>query len=83
MFGHILRSNENTPAQLALLFAVESSGLFEGRLGRPRMNLFSVLLNDLKDRSLSMQNFEELNEIRDIAKCNRCWANLYGNRLQN
>jgi len=83
MFGHILRSNENTPAQLALLFAVESSELFVGRLGRPRMNLFAVLVDDLKDRSLSMQNFEELNEIRDIAKCNRCWANLYGNRLQN
>ena len=78
-----LLSNVNTPAQSAVFFAVESSELSVGRLGRPRMNIFSVLVNDLKDRSRSMQNFEELNEIRDIAKCNRCWANLYGNRLQN
>ena len=59
MFGHILRSNENTPAQLALLFAVESSELFVGRLGRPRMNIFSDLANDIMDRSLSVQNFKE------------------------
>jgi len=75
-----LLSNVNTPAQSAVFFAVESSELSVGRLGRPRMNIFSVLVNDLKDRSLSMQNFEELNEklIRDTAKCNRFWANLYG-----
>ena len=83
MFGHILRSNENTPAQLALLFAVESDELFKGRLGRPRMNLFSVLGNDLSERSLSMRNFDELNEIRDIAACRRCWSNIFGYRLQN
>ena len=52
MFGHILRSDENTPAQLALLFAVNANTLFEGRLGRPRMNLFSVLVNDLNVRNL-------------------------------
>ena len=84
MFGHILRCNENTPAQLSLLFAVESNDneLFEGRWGRPRMNLFSVLVNDLGKRNLSMDNLDELNEIRDIAKCNRCWTNLYRYRLQ-
>lgn len=81
MFGHILRSNENTPAQLALTFAIESNNIFVGRLGRPRMNLFSVLVNDLKYRNLSMNNFEELNEIKDIAKCNKCWSNLYEYRL--
>ena len=82
MFGHILRSKENSPAQLALLFAIESEEYFVGRLGRPRMNLFSVLCNDLKERNLSMSNFDELNEIKDIAECNKCWSNLYGYRLQ-
>ena len=40
MFGHFLRSMENTPAQTALSFAIESDNLFIGRLGIPRMNLF-------------------------------------------
>ena len=83
MFGHILRSDENTPAQLALSFAVDSNESLIGRLGRPRMNIFSVLVNDLKERNLCMNNLSELNEIKDIAKCNKCWANLYGYRLQN
>ena len=81
MFGHILRSQENTPAQIALSFAIESNYLFKGRLGRPRMNLFTVLKNDLKSRNLSIGNFQELNEIKDIAKCNKCWDNLYRYRL--
>ena len=83
MFGHILRSSENTPAQLALLFAIESNELFVGRLGRPRKNLFTLLVNDLRARNMSMMNFDELNEIKDMAYCNKCWANLYGYRLQN
>ena len=82
MFGHILRSSENTPAQLALLFAVESDNMFVGRLGRPRMNLFSVLKRDLNDRNLSINDVHELNEVKDIAKCQKCWSNLYGHRLQ-
>ena len=65
MFGHILRSQENTPVQVALSFAVESDELFTGRLGRPRMNLLSVLRNDLSERNLSIDNFHELNEIKD------------------
>ena len=84
MFGHILRSCENTPAQLALSFAIESEEELKGRLGRPRLNLFSLLVNDLKMRNLSMNDFDELNEIKDIAKCKKCWNHLFlGNRLQN
>ena len=81
MFGHILRLDENTPAQLALLFAIEAEEKLTGRWGRPRMNLFSVLIKDLQARNLSMKNFDEYNEIRDIAACKRCWLNLYGHRL--
>ena len=77
MFGHILRSMENTPAQTALSFAIESDNLFTGRLGRPRMNLLSVLRSDLSNRNLSIDNLHELNEIKDIAACNRCWENLF------
>ncbi len=77
MFGHILRSQENSPAQLALSFAVETDDLFYGRRGRPHMNLFSVLQNDLKKRGLNIGNLNELNDIKDIAACNKCWDHFY------
>jgi hypothetical protein len=60
---------ENTPAQTALSFAVESDNLFIGRFGRPRMNLLSVLRSDFSIRNLS--------KITDIAARNRCWENLF------
>ena len=64
MFGHILRCSENTPAQLALFFAVESeeNELFRGRWGRPRLNLFNVLVSDLGKRNLSIDSVDELYE---------------------
>jgi hypothetical protein len=34
------------------------------------------LRNDLIERNLSFNNFTELNEIRDIARCRTCWRNL-------
>ena len=79
MLGHVLRSDENTAAHQALSFAVEceSNEVFTGRVGRPRCNLFSLLRNDLADRNLSFNNFNELNEIRDIARCRNCWRNLF------
>jgi hypothetical protein len=78
MLGHILRSDENTAAHQALSFAIEceSNDIFMGRVGRPRCNLFSILRNDLIERNLSFNNFTELNEIRDIARCRTCWRNL-------
>ena len=37
---------ENTPAKMALSFAVESDDMLNSRLGRPRMNLLPVLRRD-------------------------------------
>jgi hypothetical protein len=77
MFGHILRSLENTPAQVALTFAIESDKLFTGRLGRPRINLLSVFRSELIRRNLHIDDLHELNKIKDLATCNRCWENLF------
>ena len=77
MFGHILRSMDNTPAQMDLSFAIESENLYKGRFGRPRMNLLSVLKRDLSSRNLHIDNLCELNDIKDLAACNRCWENLF------
>ena len=62
VFGHILRSDECTPASLALIFAVESMNSIKGRLGRHRINLFKLLKNDLKERNIDI----DLNCVNDI-----------------
>ena len=80
MFGHILRD----VVKIYLFFAMESeeNKLINGIWGRPRLNLFNALVSDLGKRSLSIDTVDELNDIRDIAECKRCWSNLYGYRLQ-
>ena len=75
---------DNTPAQMDLSFAIESENLYKGRFGRPRMNLLSVLKRDLSSRNLHIENLCELNDIKDLAACNRCWENLFhGYSLQH
>ena len=76
MFGHILRSNDTTPAILSLKFALTSNEMLIGRLGRPQNNLYSLLCNDLAKRNLEMHDLESLNEVRDIARCRKCWQIL-------
>ena len=79
MCGHILRSDENTPRSTCpvLYCATETNDMFPGRLGRPSMDLFSVLLKDLNERNLVLENRHDLNEIKDIAMCRKCWKNQY------
>ena len=74
------RSDENTPPpppQLALSYSTETNDILLGRLGRPSMNLFSVLVKDLDERNLVSENRHDLNEIQDIAMCRKCWKNRF------
>ena len=90
MLGHILRSPENSPAALALHFAVVGSSNLKGRRGRHRMNLLSVIQNDIKripiDRTsndtsrhnkLTLKSIEDINILRNIAYQRREWENLF------
>ena len=79
MFGHVLRSSDTTPAMLSLKFAIQSNDNFAGRLGRPQNNLFNLIIGDLEKRNLFVNNLDDLNDIRDIASCRKCWRLLYGN----
>jgi len=76
MFGHILRSDDNTPANISLVFAITMNNNVKGRLGSPRLSLLSLLMKDLNDRNLNMDTLEGLNEVKDIARCRQCWRNL-------
>ena len=73
MLGHVLRSDENTAAHQSLSFAIEADSHFSCCVGRPRCNLFNLLRKHLSDRNLSFNNFDELNEVRDIAMNRKCW----------
>ena len=69
ILGHILRSDENTAAQLALTFAVEADKRLIGRIGRPKSIFFTLVKNDLDQRNLRTNSIAELNDVRDIARC--------------
>ena len=56
MFGHILRSPENTPAQIALSYAVEGATAHKSRRGRHQINLFNILKVDLDKRDLKLND---------------------------
>ena len=77
MLGHILRSDENTAAQLALTFSAEADKHLTGRIGRPRSNLSTLIKNDLNQRNLKINSIAELNDVTDIATCRERWKNLF------
>ena len=90
MFGHILRSPENSPAALSLYFAVVGSADLRGRRGRHQTNLLTILRNDINripvDRNsenvnrhnkLTLKNLDDIRILNNIA-CNRKeWNNLF------
>ena len=63
--GHVLCSDENTAAQQALAYAVETLNCV-GRRGAPHANLFTLLTllkEDLEFRHFNFSNFEEFNSL--------------------
>ena len=77
LFGHILRMDDNCPASLALRYAVSSSEHLRGRRGRPRSNLFSTLINDLREHSIELSNIDDLLELKSIASDRVIWRNMF------
>ena len=77
MFGHILRSDDNTPAYVSLVFAISNPFNSKGRQGRPRLNLFNLLRDDLKERKLDFNTMEDLLVVRERAKCRSGWRKLF------
>ena len=71
MFGHVLRSDESTPAFSSLKFALTNN--LKSRKGRHQSNIFNLLLIDLKSRDLSLKNADDLFELRAIAFNRVAW----------
>ena len=77
MLGHILRSDCNSPPQLALSFAVECMLSMKGRVGRHESNISKTILCDLNKRNINSCNLDDLTELRHIASNRILWRNLY------
>ena len=77
MLGHILRSDCNSPPQLALSFAVDSMINMRGRVGRHQSNILKTIFCDLNKRSINLRNLDDLTELRHIASNRNLWRNLY------
>ena len=79
MLVHILRSPENTPAQLALSYTITGGTEHKSRRGRHQINLFNVIQKDLDVRNLSMNDMSELIELRIFAKNRKIWKDCFDN----
>ena len=77
MFGHILRSDCNSPPQLALSFAVDSMSNMRGRIGRHQCNIFKTILDDLNKRNIYLNNSDDLTDLRHLASNRQLWRNLF------
>ena len=90
LFGHILRSPENTPAALALSYAVSGTKDLRGRRGRHKTNLLSIIRKDISripvDRScsnphlhykLQLKNQTDIDKLRELAHDRKLWKRLY------
>ena len=82
MLGHVLRSDDLNPSQLAMYFAVDSNNFLKGRIGRHQANLLSIIKKDLRLRDLNMNNIIDLNELRMLAHNRTLWREL-GKQTQN
>lgn len=77
MLGHILRSDCNSPAQLALSFAVDSMCNMRGRVGRHQTSIFKTILCDLNKRKLKLYNTDDLTELRHLASNRVLWRSMF------
>ena len=76
MIGHVLRSEDNSPAVLALDFAIRSDETMNGRLGRHQTNLLSVIRKDLKSRNISLKTLSDFQNIREVARDRKLWRKM-------
>ena len=68
---HRLRVVEDSPAILSILFAInaETDIIFQGRHGRPSLNLLDLIRNDLKRKNIShsLRSISDFEDLRAIA----------------
>ena len=76
LLGHILRSADDSPAALALKFAV-TTNCYKGPVGAHRKNLFKIIVNDLTRRGLKLNSLNDLNKLKILADDRVAWRNKF------
>ena len=56
--------DENSPAYASLVFVLENFRKFEARRSRPRMNLLSMLQNELKSYDIKLETIKDIYDIQ-------------------
>ena len=64
--GHVLRMDENTPAFLSLRYAIAAGDIYTGRLGRPRINLYNFVKEDLKSRNIPLETISDRSRWKNL-----------------
>ena len=77
LLGHILRMDDNCAAILALRYAITSSEFLRGRRGRPRCNLFSTIVNDLKEHKCDLRSAGDFNVLKLLAQNRNVWRGMF------
>ena len=77
LLGHILRMDDNCAASLSLRYAVTSSEFLRGRRGRPRCNLFTTIVNDLKEHDLHLKTIHDLHKLKVLANDRNLWRGMF------
>ena len=78
MLGHILSSDERSPAQVALCFVIQQCEENVGRLGCHRRNLLHHLRVDLKKRlNILLETYDDVIHLRELVSHRKYWSNIY------
>ena len=76
LLGRILRSADDSPAALALKFAV-TTNWYKGCVGAHCKNLFKIIVNDLTRRGLKLNSLNDLNKLKILADDRVAWRNKF------
>ena len=77
LLGHIMRSDNRTPAYQAFRFAALGSKDIKGRKGRHRTNLFDLILKHLTGKNISLKTENDMNILVDLALDHKGWKELF------
>ena len=82
MLGHVLRSDNSTPAYQSFYFAVFGCCIYKGRLGRHRTNLYDIIVKkDLFKRNIHLKTEDDFSNLVDLAKDRLKWKSLFTSKL--
>ena len=76
MLGKVLRQDENSAAYCSLIFARNSKSTYDARRGRPPINLYDTITQDLLSRQMSIETDEDLQDTKQKARDLKQWENI-------